>query len=116
MIGLTAPVFDIDGALLIKETHNQTAPTLGRRLSRTATLDGGAEITDLGYSEGDRTFIFETTSLTKSEGELLEYFLKTYPLMILSHESGCYIGAIDNLDLSSYPQKFTFLVKEKLSS
>lgn len=116
MIGLTTPVFDLDGAILINETHNQSAPTLSRRLSRTATLDGGSEITDLGFSDGDRTFIFETVSLSKNDGEQLEYLLQTYPLLILSHESGCYLGALDNLDLASYPQKMTFLVKEKLSS
>ena len=57
MIGLSTITFDLDGARIFSGDRNAELKNRkgDRRISRTATLDGGVLIADLGFSDGDRT-------------------------------------------------------------
>jgi hypothetical protein len=57
MIGLSTPIFDIDGDFIFYANNliidDLTNTTVERRINKVKTLDGGVFIDDSGYTAGD---------------------------------------------------------------
>lgn len=70
-----------------------------RRITRTATLDGGAVINDGGYSEADRTMTLAVRGLTQAQAAILEE-IAAYPECCLALDHGLYRGQVQNLKLT----------------
>jgi len=115
MIGISAPLYDIDGFLVVKENRASTINTLTRRVSKAATLDGGSALADFGFSDSDANFQIVIRNITESQTDILKAMIKTYPTLRLSCSEGAFSGAIVNFSADTLPVKFTFLTKEKLS-
>ena len=112
LVGIDARTFDIDGSFLFdideKESDIQEAP---RRVSRTATLDGNAAVTDFGFSHGDRdlTLVFDADKIFMSSQLLtireiidkLWLFFRTYSEIALTLPDGVY-----NASINRYSNKF----------
>ncbi len=62
MMGLAAPVYDPDGAGIIRMTPDAAMVPQGgkRRQTRTPTLDGGASLYDTGYTLSDEQWQIKT--------------------------------------------------------
>lgn len=116
MISISAPVFDIDGSVVITNPIRTGEKDLRRRVSRIATLDGGAVFNDFGYSEADRTFNIEFRATDKALVDLLARLTKTYARLIVSSEDGCFIGAPESFSSDTDPVRLTILVERKISS
>jgi len=81
------------------------------RVSRTATLDGGAVLDHRGFSDGDRAlkieaFIDETTA------DNLWYMSRNETLLNIACREGFFTGAISEIKIDGGRLKMTFLVKE----
>ena len=114
-IGISTPTFDIQGNLLFKATISSTElKNLTRRVSRTATLDGGVSIIDSGYADGDRTFNI-TADLTETECDRLEYLIKNYSEVILAVPEGIFSVNLKSLQNFHGNIRLEILVNEKLA-
>lgn len=87
---------------------------LTRRVSRTATLDGGVALTDQGYSDGDRTLVI-TARGTEEQAENVAYLLRNYSTVTVSVADGCYLAALSNLTYVDGALQITALVHSRLS-
>lgn len=88
--------------------------TLARRLTRTATLDGGAVVVDGGYCVADRTFTLAIRGLTPAETDALEA-IAAYPECVLSLATGCYRGVVQGLTLNGgETARVTFFVAGRM--
>jgi hypothetical protein len=74
-------------------------------------LDGGASITNLGYSAGDRTFRLQWPEISDDERDILRGWIQTETQFVLTCPEGCFVGGIQNARLDEDPVKFTFLVE-----
>ncbi|WP_305046324.1 hypothetical protein [Geoalkalibacter sp.] len=115
MIHISAPTFDLDGSLLLARSRLSNVRGGARRVSRIATLDGGAAVTDLGFSDADRTFQIAERNPDQGAIAKAEYLMRTYPLLICSTEDGCYRGAVQSMRVRPGELELLFLVTERIS-
>lgn len=116
MMILSSKEFDIDGFVTIQEKRGSTQ-TRGsiRRVSRTATLDGGVALDDAGYAEGDRTFNIEAVNISESDLEILHRIHSLYSIHRCATNEGIFEGVIEEISISDGEISITFLVSSKLS-
>ena len=115
MIVLSTPTFDLNGFLIIPNSKTSNIFAVSRRVSRSKTQDGGASISDLGYSDADRTFTISSKHATRALYESAAYLAKTYPLLVISTVEGIFLGAVSGVSLRAGTLNLTYLVKEKLN-
>jgi hypothetical protein len=115
MISISTPTFDLNGSVVIHKSQASNLSNTTRRVSRTATLDGGVAMADMGFSDGDRTLQVVAAEADRDLESKLLYLQTNYPLLVLCCEKGCFLGAIDSLSRRQGALSLSFLVKEKLT-
>ena len=113
MITISTPTFDLAGSVTLNETASTDTASMGRRVSRIATLDGSAEIADYGYSDSDRTLkiVAKVDAVTLAKVQRL---VQLYPRLISACRDGLFYGEISALKPKKSALTITFLVKEQL--
>lgn len=114
MISICRTTGDQLGSVDFEELPTTEFGPLPARVSRSATLDGGAVITHYGVSHGDRTFNIKAR-ITPVQKVSLEYLHRCNEQLMLSCKEGLFIGAIETMNTAQTPFVMTFLVKEKLA-
>ena len=95
---------------------NAALPQEGRRrLSRTATLDGGAVITDGGVTDADRSIDFTAIQVPEDARETLWVMFQSQDLVHLSCPEGVFSGYMQKIKMSDSDVKVSFMVCEKLT-
>jgi hypothetical protein len=116
MISISAPLFDTSGNVFIRaESPRAELRAIDRRLSRTATLDGGAEIFDGGFSHADRTLIVDVEDLSRDDADNLQRMTRVYALLIVSLVEGVFEAAPENFTERENRVTLRLLVKSILS-
>ena len=115
MIYLAAPTFDLSGLLALPRGRLDDPLDLSRRVSRTATLDGGAELTDLGFTHADRTLRVMVPHVTRADAERAAYLLENYPTLMVATAAGLFLAAPEGMSVRGGTLNLTLLVTEKLS-
>lgn len=115
MIVLSTTVLATGGVpLRFDEASGSDLCGIARRVSRTATLDGGAIIADYGYTDADRTLTVEGI-MTFEQYQQLGEMVGIYPLLTLACREGLFQGAIQTMSRTADGARFTFLVGERLA-
>lgn len=86
-----------------------------RRLSKTATLDGGSVIVDSGFSDSDRSFSFEFADIGPTSRDALWEMFQEESLVYLSCPEGVFSGVLESVDIENSTGKLKFSVLEKLT-
>lgn len=81
------------------------------RLTRTATLEGGAVLDHRGFSDGDRTFKINA-ELDESIADDLWTIHRTETLLNISCREGFFKGSISEMKIDGGRLQMVFLVKE----
>lgn len=113
MMTINAPIFDLDGSEIIEATPAPGLSALRRRVSRVATLDGGAAINDFGYSDADRTLNIEWQA-TREQADNIARMVKAYGRLIVSFRDGCFLGAPENFSPSEKTVSLSILIERRL--
>ena len=116
MLTINAPVFDVEGNLLIESPDGDGLAAFSRRVTRTPTLDGGAAVADFGYSAADRTLTISWTPLSKSDVGVAKRLVQSYSRLIVSFSEGCFVGSPDSYDESDGTISITYLIERQLSA
>jgi hypothetical protein len=115
-ICISSPTYDLSGSVWLTVDPAVTKfEECQRRVSRTATLDGGCLIFDNGFSDSDRTIPIGFLDMTNAQEDSLRYLFQTYPLLCLAIPSGFLLGAIERMTVDNGKATMSFLVKEILS-
>jgi hypothetical protein len=116
MIGISTITFDLDGAFIFCNIHEDIKNrAAARRISRTATLDGGAVITDGGYSDGDRTITIKQKNCAKEDVDFAKYIIENYALVVLTTEDGVFTAAPESYNVDYEVLSIKLLIKSKIS-
>ena len=119
MVIFTSRLFDATYSPLILQ-ENQTESdlrTVTRRVSRTATLDGGVVMDDAGFSDGDRTITVVVASPPESVQASLVALIEADGLQRITTIDGVFEGSIETITAQDGgDMSITFLVSEKLSA
>ncbi|MDO9112046.1 MAG: hypothetical protein Q7U40_15410 [Desulfatirhabdiaceae bacterium] len=103
------------GDFLFLDTNTAPAREGSRRLSRTATLDGSAVITDGGVTDADRGFDFTTTQVPEDIREALWAMFQREDLVHLSCPEGVFAGYLQRVKITASDVKISFMICEKLT-
>lgn len=86
------------------------------RISRTATLDGGAVITNSGCSHADRTLVIVADNVSFATETAIKRMTSLSQTIWMSNREGIFSGVISQLSCKSGRVRFTYLVTEKITS
>ena len=116
MISVASTLFDLDASFLL---HHREAiiitGSMDKRLSKTATLDGGVFLFDGGFSEGDRDFTIQVINPSMDFVDKLQYMIKTYSSFTIAIREGVFKGAIEDLTQNQARFVIALTIEEKLS-
>lgn len=114
-ISLCSFLFDYSGDhRFLVDMDKSDFSLMSRRVSRTATLDGGALIIDNGYSASDATFSIIIPNMSFSDRAAILATLQRHSLIILSCKTGCFLGVVERVD-EAQGFKLSFLIKSQLN-
>lgn len=111
MIALATLTIDPFGAQLL--TLRPGGANLGdtaRRVSRIATLDGGASILDGGYTDTDRTIVVDLAGQDRSTIDALKYLFQVHSSLIVMTEDGAFAAAPERISVNSSSARMSLLV------
>lgn len=114
-IVLAAPVYDPAGWLELRTVDRSGSDTaaLSRRVTRTATLDGGASVNDAGYSPADRTVLLNLDPTTDADTvEAVRRLLRIYSTLLLSMRDGLFYAAPSTYRVTNGKATLTLLITE----
>ena len=111
MISISATTGNTRGNVILS-TGNSTFGKIETRVSRRATLDGGAVITHSGVAQGDRTFEI-ATEIDQEQKEAIIHIQANSVLVFVSCTEGLFLGAISSIDTSTSTLSMTILIKSK---
>jgi hypothetical protein len=115
MISITSTAFDPLGYIAIDPLPGSSEDSYSRRVTRTATLDGGVAISDRGYSDGDRTLVYRYKSVSTDHDARAKRILRLHPTVQVSTPDGVYLAAPESFDARSDENTISLLVIRKLS-
>lgn len=115
MIAIAAPVFDLTGAMVFKNVRDSDFDSVQRRVARTATLDGGAYVSDSGYSDADITLVLQIKELTELQVLTIRRLLKNYTNLVATTPRAAYSVSPTAFAYRSGIGTLTLFVRSKLS-
>lgn len=97
MISVTTLLFDLNGAKIFRASQLDQKKVnennrWERRVSRTATLDGGVAVCDNGYAAGDRDITIKVPDASREIVDWMEYITKTYDEVWVSTDESVFKG------------------------
>jgi hypothetical protein len=106
-IGISSTIFDTAGALYLDGKDLSASEMLAntsrsRRVTRTATLDGGVSVYDAGYAPGDRNMTVKVPDPSRAISDYLLYIAETYNEILITTEDGAYTGVPERAYIDSY--------------
>lgn len=113
-VWINPPTYNVDGDLRLDITGDTELETVSRRLSRTATLDGGAVIYDTGHSSGDRTFNLFFPGISQANSELLQAWTKAYSILHITTAESTFEIAPETYKYARGRGQLTALVQSDL--
>ena len=113
-VGIAAPLFDLDGSMLLPILADSQFMDLSQRVSVSNILSGGSVIKTRGYFDTNRA-IKVSVNLDKENEDKLLYIFKNYPYLYFSTPDGFFLAVISGLVKTENTIALTVLIKEKLS-
>jgi len=117
MIGLSSLEFSLTGSVILERADTKSRLwDRARRVTRTATLDGSAVLTDIGYTDSDRTLTIVEPKASEATVGLVAALQEDYSTILLTTREGAFRGAIKTMGVQDGDLTITFLVIEKMSA
>lgn len=93
MIALSSLVYDPMGVIVFRPRHIEEVAMreASRRVTRTATLDGGVSVYDTGYAAGDRNMEVTLSQADLAMANRIKRLIVDYNRLLLVCEEGCFI-------------------------
>ena len=119
MIGISTQTYDLNGTRIFPQADIETDAsnrTLSRRVTRTATLDGGSVLSDSGAAHGDREILVVEPRAEEDAVAWAAYMVENYDLVTVTMRDGAFSGCPETFRVNAGALEINILVKEKLSA
>jgi hypothetical protein len=111
MIALATLTIDPRGAQLLNLSPGYAnMGDTARRISRVATLDGGASILDGGYTVADRTISINLADQSRETIDDLKYLCQVYSMLLVLSEDGAFLAAPERITINGATATMSLLV------
>lgn len=115
-IGISTSVFDADGARAVAVDSKTffNADSGSRRITRTATLDGGSTIYDTGFAAGDLTINVTSITDSKDIGDWFAYIVKNYNSVNVVTPRGMFYAVPQKWNINNGLPVLTLMITEQV--
>lgn len=114
-LSLSTKTFDVNGLLQLEHDQDSETNNLKRRVSRTATLDGGATFDDMGFSWADAELKLKFKALTEAEATGLNYLCENYGELLAVNKDGVFNVLVNSLNIKAGAGDLSLLILEKVA-
>jgi hypothetical protein len=115
LISISPRLYDLQGGIIAKRQSDTNTDTVSRRVSRVATLDGGANFFDNGFSDADRDFSVVLHTPSAADVERAKEIVRNFSEVTVSTEEGCFLGTITRGAPSQANFTLSIFIKARLS-
>lgn len=116
MIGISTRSFDLDGSfILTSRDANLRLGSMGRRATKTATLDGGISIYDTGLSQGDREFDIQLTNPTEAFINKIKTLMTNHSSFLIVTTEGAFTGMLLSINETLQRTSFKISIESKVA-
>lgn len=116
LCAISTTTWDLDGFVELELSNRVEPSDTRRRVTRIATLDGGAALNDFGFTDADRTLVLRWAPVSRQQHEDIERLVQTYPLLQVALTSGVYLAAPETYQPGAEESSLRLLVTSKLST
>jgi hypothetical protein len=115
-VSICTTLFNPLGDVLLNASETSDFNFLSRRLTRTATLDGGSVIVDNGFSASDGTIkvIVDPNNNGSDSYAKVANIIKQFGLVTVSNPDGVFLAAIDGVTNAKTTLVISLLIKSQL--
>jgi hypothetical protein len=114
MISISAKTF-YPSANIVLFNYQSNRQTRQRRITRTATLDGGVSVIDGGCADGDRDITL-SAMVTKAQADILETIQRNNSRVTICQEDGAYDGALQKVGWTGNKIDLTLMIISRVSA
>jgi hypothetical protein len=116
MIALSTEVQDVIGDRVFPDAdrYKNLNESGSRRCTRTATLDGGCEVYDTGYSDSDRIAVINDENATQEMIDYVKYLIQNYSSIVVALKDGVFRGVPSEFTADN-GLNFKILITERIS-
>lgn len=114
LVALSTVDWDPDGHITIDATPDTTEGAARRRITRSATLDGGAVFNDFGFADADRTITIKWEP-NRAIDDAVERMVELHGRIVVSVGKGVYLAAPELYQPGTDQSSLRLLVAAKLS-
>lgn len=115
MIGIASRTFDPLGAVSVESPRTPHELPVTRRVTRTATIDGGAVVYDGGATALDSQIKISIKPVSNETATALHRLVELYPRVSISIPGGCYEASPESCEMNGAELRATFLIVGVLS-
>lgn len=112
---ISAPTADTSGYIELPVLPAQTSGPVARRVTRVATLDGGAVLNDFGFSDADRTIELRWPATDAAREAAVARLVTLYQTVVVVTRAGAFRAAPETYTPGA-ESSLRLLVIEKLSA
>lgn len=113
---LASPTADPTGWVQLPVVPGTTTGEVSRRVSRTATLDGGAVLNDFGFSDADRTIELRWLADSQAREATVQRLIELYGTLVVVTRAGAFLAAPETYTPGPRESTLRLLVIAKLSA
>ena len=115
-IGISTSVFDADGARVVAVAGDtiEGIEYGSRRVTRTATLDGGSAVYDTGFAASDADIIITPIESEKDIGDWFAYLVKNYSSVNVATPRGFYYATPSKVEVKNGLPILTLMITEQI--
>lgn len=114
IVSICSALFDYAGDFLVPIELDSDLSHISRRVSRTATLDGGSIIVDNGYSPSDATFTIIIRDIDNNTRLAMLAMMQRHSAIIVSVKDNVFSGVVETLE-DKDKMKIKFLINQQLN-
>lgn len=112
-ISISTPNFDPQGLLILSYDQNSDSKQLTRRVSRTATMNGGCTFDDLGFSWSDVTLNLRFSNISEADEASLSYLVKNYGALNIVTSEGAFVAVVESFSFKEGQAELRLLIVEE---
>ena len=113
-VQLSSLTFDLQGHVVLDALGGSEVDALSRRVSRVATLDGGAVLNDFGHSDADRTLRLRWRP-GRAVDEVVRRMVRLYGRLRVALPDGLFVAAPQGVAREGGDWVLVLLVLERLT-
>jgi hypothetical protein len=113
---VASSVADLAGFVELSVRNDSTSGATRRRISRIATLDGGAVFNDAGYTQADRTIELRWPATDAAIDAAVDRLVRTYTRVTVTTRDGVYLASPEAFEPGADESRLTLLIVSKLSA